>query len=70
MIHVVVVHSLKKVGGMYFLNVGVQGLKAWFLTSVWLQLFLHKVFGYRGTILFPWVARVCDRDKEAKDTEK
>ncbi|KAI5635696.1 hemimethylated DNA-binding protein yccV like domain-containing protein [Phthorimaea operculella] len=26
------------------------------------QLILHKVFGYRGVILFPWLARVYDRD--------
>ncbi|MCL4134200.1 UNVERIFIED_CONTAM: hypothetical protein GTU68_034321, partial [Idotea baltica] len=26
------------------------------------QLFLHRVFGYRGAILFPWIARVFDRD--------
>ncbi|XP_046657907.1 polymerase delta-interacting protein 2-like [Daphnia pulicaria] len=26
------------------------------------QLFLHHVFGYRGVILFPWSARVYDRD--------
>jgi len=26
------------------------------------QMFLHKVFGYRGVILFPWLARVYDRD--------
>lgn len=26
------------------------------------QLFLHRVFGYRGIILFPWLARVYDRD--------
>ncbi|KFB43734.1 AGAP001153-PA-like protein [Anopheles sinensis] len=26
------------------------------------QLFLHRVFGYRGVILFPWLARVYDRD--------
>lgn len=26
------------------------------------QLFLHRVFGYRGIILFPWAARVYDRD--------
>ncbi|XP_014354159.1 polymerase delta-interacting protein 2 isoform X6 [Latimeria chalumnae] len=26
------------------------------------QLFLHKVFGYRGVILFPWLARLYDRD--------
>jgi len=25
------------------------------------QLFLHNIFGYRGVILFPWVARVYDR---------
>jgi len=26
------------------------------------QLFLHRIFGYRGVILFPWQARVYDRD--------
>ncbi|KAI4492045.1 hypothetical protein M0802_010170 [Mischocyttarus mexicanus] len=26
------------------------------------QLILHRVFGYRGIILFPWLARVYDRD--------
>lgn len=26
------------------------------------QLILHKVFGYRGVVLFPWLARVYDRD--------
>jgi polymerase delta-interacting protein 2 len=26
------------------------------------QLFLHRVFGYRGVLLFPWLARVYDRD--------
>lgn len=26
------------------------------------QLILHRVFGYRGIILFPWVAKVYDRD--------
>ena len=26
------------------------------------QLFLHKIFGYRGVILFPWLAQVYDRD--------
>lgn len=26
------------------------------------QMFLHRVFGYRGVILFPWHARVYDRD--------
>ncbi|OQR68338.1 polymerase delta-interacting protein 2-like [Tropilaelaps mercedesae] len=27
------------------------------------QLFLHRVFGYRGVTLFPWTARVYDRDQ-------
>ncbi|XP_041733443.1 polymerase delta-interacting protein 2 isoform X4 [Coregonus clupeaformis] len=26
------------------------------------QLFLHSVFGYRGVVLFPWHARIYDRD--------
>ncbi|XP_055357817.1 uncharacterized protein LOC129602723 isoform X2 [Paramacrobiotus metropolitanus] len=26
------------------------------------QLFLHRIFGYRGVVLFPWLARVFDRD--------
>ena len=26
------------------------------------QLFLHRVFGYRGVTLFPWTASVFDRD--------
>ena len=26
------------------------------------QMLLHKVFGYRGVVLFPWLARVYDRD--------
>ncbi|XP_014249837.2 polymerase delta-interacting protein 2 [Cimex lectularius] len=26
------------------------------------QVFLHRVFGYRGVVLFPWIARVYDRD--------
>lgn len=30
------------------------------------QLILHKVFGYRGVILFPWLARVYDRDASNK----
>lgn len=30
------------------------------------QLFLHRVFGYRGVILFPWLARVYDRDLPAQ----
>jgi len=32
------------------------------------QMFLHKVFGYRGVILFPWLARVYDRDMPNKTT--
>lgn len=24
-------------------------------------MFLHRIFGYRGVILFPWLARVFDR---------
>lgn len=28
------------------------------------QLFLHRVFGYRGVVLFPWQARVYDRDTQ------
>lgn len=27
---------------------------------------MHKVFGYRGVILFPWLARVYDRDATNK----
>ncbi|OQV20687.1 polymerase delta-interacting protein 2 [Hypsibius exemplaris] len=30
------------------------------------QLFLHKIFGYRGVILFPWMARVFDRDASGR----
>lgn len=33
------------------------------------QLFFHRIFGYRGVILFPWLARVYDRDIDNK-TEK
>lgn len=33
------------------------------------QLFFHRIFGYRGVILFPWLARVYDRDVVNK-TEK
>lgn len=29
------------------------------------QLFLHRIFGYRGVILFPWLAQVYDRDLPA-----
>ena len=35
------------------------------------QMFLHKVFGYRGVLLFPWSAKVNDRDTQTtKDGEK
>ncbi|KAF7408025.1 polymerase delta-interacting protein 2 isoform X1 [Vespula maculifrons] len=33
------------------------------------QLILHRVFGYRGVILFPWLARVYDRDIPNKKEE-
>ncbi len=33
------------------------------------QLFLHKLFGYRGVILFPWTARVYDRDQPTNKKE-
>jgi len=26
------------------------------------QLILHRVLGYRGVILFPWLAKIYDRD--------
>ena len=32
------------------------------------QMFLHKVFGYRGVVLFPWLARVYDRDLPSKSS--
>ncbi|CAB3996577.1 polymerase delta-interacting 2 [Paramuricea clavata] len=32
------------------------------------QPFLHRVFGYRGVVLFPWLARVYDRDIEKPGT--
>lgn len=32
------------------------------------QLFLHKVFGFRGIVLFPWTARVYDRDALLRKT--
>lgn len=28
------------------------------------QCFLHRVFGYRGVILFPWTAEVLNRDQQ------
>jgi polymerase delta-interacting protein 2 len=34
------------------------------------QLFLHKIFGYRGIVLFPWLARVYDRDAASKTEER
>uniref|UniRef100_U5EWR1 Putative mg2+ and co2+ transporter cord n=1 Tax=Corethrella appendiculata TaxID=1370023 RepID=U5EWR1_9DIPT len=34
------------------------------------QLFLHRVFGYRGVILFPWLARVYDRDLPNQNKNK
>lgn len=34
------------------------------------QLFLHSVFGYRGIVLFPWQARLYDRDVASPVTEK
>jgi len=34
------------------------------------QLFLHKVFGYRGIILFPWTAQVYDKNHQTKRTTK
>ena len=30
------------------------------------QFFLHRVFGYRGVTLFPWTAKVYDRDHRKK----
>ena len=33
------------------------------------QLFLHRVFGYRGVVLFPWQARVYDRDSGNKSDD-
>ncbi|XP_059937917.1 polymerase delta-interacting protein 2 isoform X2 [Mesoplodon densirostris] len=34
------------------------------------QLFLHSVFGYRGVVLFPWQARLYDRDVASVAPEK
>jgi len=31
------------------------------------QLFLHRVFGYRGVILYPWVAKFYDLDIHTKN---
>lgn len=34
------------------------------------QLFMHRVFGYRGVVLFPWLARVYDRDVPNKKEQQ
>lgn len=34
------------------------------------QLFLHRIFGYRGVVLFPWTARVYDRDLQNPNKAK
>lgn len=34
------------------------------------QLFLHKIFGYRGVVLFPWIGKVYDRDAETTPREE
>lgn len=34
------------------------------------QLLLHRIFGYRGVILFPWSARVFNRDVSASKRDK
>ncbi|KAJ7309006.1 hypothetical protein JRQ81_008291 [Phrynocephalus forsythii] len=34
------------------------------------QLFLHSVFGYRGIVLFPWQARLYDRDVSSPGRER
>ncbi|KAK2493759.1 hypothetical protein MC885_013477 [Smutsia gigantea] len=34
------------------------------------QLFLHSIFGYRGVVLFPWQARLYDRDVASAAPEK
>ena len=34
------------------------------------QLLLHRVFGYRGVVLFSWSARVFDRDVAANEKDK
>ncbi|XP_016284731.1 polymerase delta-interacting protein 2 isoform X2 [Monodelphis domestica] len=34
------------------------------------QLFLHSIFGYRGVVLFPWQARLYDRDVASTAPEK
>lgn len=32
------------------------------------QFFLHRVFGYRGVILFPWRAKIYDRNTHPSDS--
>ncbi|XP_074600321.1 DNA polymerase delta interacting protein 2 isoform X2 [Brevipalpus obovatus] len=34
------------------------------------QLFIHRVFGYRGVTLFPWIAKVFDRDVPLKKSNE
>ncbi|CAL8136035.1 unnamed protein product [Orchesella dallaii] len=34
------------------------------------QIFLHRIFGYRGVILFPWLAKVYDRDIAANKAKE
>lgn len=34
------------------------------------QLFLHRIFGYRGAILFPWMAKLYDRDLLSSTNDK
>ena len=34
------------------------------------QFFLHRVFGYRGIILFPWVAKIYDRDVYGRESKR
>ena len=33
-------------------------------------MFLHRLFGYRGVVLFPWSVRVYDRDKRENNGHK
>ncbi|XP_065054545.1 polymerase delta-interacting protein 2-like [Rhopilema esculentum] len=34
------------------------------------QLFLHRIFGYRGVVLFPWVAKLYDRDLQKQPSDE
>lgn len=34
------------------------------------QFFLHRVFGYRGVILFPWTTCVYDRDTDSHNSSR